>query len=601
MRFLYSLALLIFISKVSVAQIDSELNKLIEETLHEEKLVGASWSTFDNGVISTGAVGLKNASTQVKLSPDDKIQIGSITKTLIATGVLRLVTQKKLSLETPVEKIVPDISFDNPWKATHRVTVKDLLNHTSGLPDAEFWQIFSVEAKSNTPLIDVFNRDKDVLKIRTKPGSRFSYSNLGYTLLGMVIEEITKEPYESYLDRNLLAPLGMKNSTFQFISQNDNPDLAMGHFDGGTTQNSIPMYLRPAGQFSTTAYDMSLFAQFLLSDGKINGQTFIAPEFLNVMGKPNTTEANQQGLDRGYQFGLSYRDRYGVIGRYHAGNIVGYQATFYLFPEENKAFFISFNTDSESADYQKFNEIFAENLNVNQPEILKSKSQNSSDIDSFEGHYILSPVRFESYIYLDLISNSILVKHDPIKNKLNVHSLQQSSYSLFPYDNNLFRKEDRVRHSHIFYEQDGKVVYSDGLSTYEKENPFFLGLLWLNLILGLFGLLGIIAKGVSGIFSKRHFLDQGISVPFISVLLLFLPIPFFFMQSPISIGDLTAGSLLLTICTAILPLGLIFGLVNIFRKKEGYWKIDALVVCFLFQWVCMLVYWGLIPFKLWEL
>ena len=89
---------------------------------------------------------------------------------------------------------------------------------------------------------------------------------MGYSFLGLIIEKITQEPYENYLDKNLLGPLGMKNSTFQFTTQkgkNIDRHLAMGHFDNGITQENIPMFLRPSGQFSTTAKDMALFHKIL--------------------------------------------------------------------------------------------------------------------------------------------------------------------------------------------------------------------------------------------------------------------------------------------------------------------------------------------------
>src|SRR3546814_10529503 len=96
------------------------------------------------------------------------------------------------------------------------------------------------------------------------------------------------------LDYHFLGPLGMHQSTFRFVSQEGphaDAQLAMGHFEGGATQAAVPLYLRPAGQFTTTASDMGLFARFLMSDGEIDGKPFIAPHLLQAMGRPTTTEA----------------------------------------------------------------------------------------------------------------------------------------------------------------------------------------------------------------------------------------------------------------------------------------------------------------------
>ena len=87
------------------------------------------------------------------------------------------------------------------------------------IEDARFWQVFSVPPRIDTPLSVTLGRDPSLLRLRSKPGSRFSYSNIGYTALAMVIETVTGERYEPYLDAHLLRPLGMNGSTFQFVSQ----------------------------------------------------------------------------------------------------------------------------------------------------------------------------------------------------------------------------------------------------------------------------------------------------------------------------------------------------------------------------------------------
>jgi len=104
----------------------------------------------------------------------------------------------------------------------------------------------------------------------------------------MIIEEIAQERYESYLDKNLIAPLGMTNRTFEFTTQTGKDadiKLAHGHFENGIVVFAIPMYLRPAGQFTTTAWDTGIFLRFMMSDGTMNGKEFINSEFLASVGK----------------------------------------------------------------------------------------------------------------------------------------------------------------------------------------------------------------------------------------------------------------------------------------------------------------------------
>ncbi|MDF1698675.1 MAG: serine hydrolase [Saprospiraceae bacterium] len=594
-----TLLLCVFVSNILFAQENSTLDEALKKAIASENLTGAVWSTINDDTITTGAIGVKNADTNDFLETNDRVLIGSVTKTLIATGILRLSSQGKLDIDSPIYKILSNIAFDNPWKENNPVTVRDLLNHTSGIEDSRFWQVFSTQSISTTPLEYLFTKNPAVLNVRTIPGSRFSYSNMGYSFLGLIIEKITQEPYENYLDKNLLGPLGMESSTFQFTTQKgEHMDhrLAMGHFENGITQENIPMFLRPAGQFTTTAKDMALFAKFLLSDGVINGKPFIDKELLNQMGNPTSTESYKNGLKSGYQFGLSYRDRYGVVGKFHRGNTIGYRATFYLFPEQKKGFFISYNTDSETANYEKFNTIFTNHLGINTPEKIKKKDSLPPNIEEFEGYYKMNPVRFKMFAYLDLLFNSIQLKQE--SNEFLVKSIQQETYPLLPVGDNLFRKKDRVKPSHVFYKNDNTPMFSDGLVTYEKVSSFYLGLLWLSLILGLVGIIYILFRGFYLLFRKQLFKqNQIITLPFLSILGLLIPFPFLLNQSFLNLGDFTFANVLLAISTGFLPLAMLLGIRKIWRNKT--FKIDVIGVLFILQWTVILIYWSVIPFRLW--
>lgn len=581
---------------LGIAQIDNELLNAIKE----ERLSGAVWAIVNNDTIQTGAVGLKNIDSKETLKKEDKVLVGSITKTLIATGVLRLITQKKLELNTPIHRYLPNINFDNPWKDSSPITILHLLNHTSGIEDSRFWQVFSTKAKPDTPLEHLFTRNPTVLKARTKPGTRFSYSNMGYSLLGFVIEKVTGQPYESYLDNHLLKPLGMAHSTFQFVSQEgkySDESLAMGHFDNQNTQANLPMFLRPAGQFVTTANDMAILAKFLMSDGVISGNIFIDETLLRQIGKPDSTEANKNGLTTGYQYGLSYRDRYGVVGYFHRGNTIGYRATFYLFPEEQKAFFISFNMDSENADYEKFNRLFIEHLKVNKPPKRTVLNELSQNIDEYKGYYKINPIQFSKFGYLDLLFNYIQVQIE--SDRVKVKSLQNETFSLLPITGNLFKKEDRINPSHVLYKNDENAVISDGLFTYEKVSPIYLGLLWLSLVLGLLGIFLILARGIYKLLKKQLFSsNQAIKFPFLSIVALVIPVLFLLFQPFLKLGELTLANILLAVFTGLLPLSMALGLIKAYKTKTS--RIDRISILATLQWLVILIVWGLIPFRIWS-
>ena len=256
------------------------LKAQVERTLQEERVTGAVWATLGrDGAIHTGAAGVKNAATREPLRADSRVHVGSIAKTVLATGLLHLASTGRLDLDAPVNRYLPALRFDNPWP-DHPVRVRHLLDHTAGLDDIRLWQLFSTQPTPDTPLREAFDRDPTVLAIRSRPGSQFSYSNMGFALAGMVIEAVTRERYETWLDRELLRPLGMRDSTFRFTTQDGpsaDPRLAWGHHDLVTPAPAMPVYLRPAGQFTTTARDLAVFGAFLLGDGRVGDRPLVAP------------------------------------------------------------------------------------------------------------------------------------------------------------------------------------------------------------------------------------------------------------------------------------------------------------------------------------
>lgn len=581
----------------------SQLHAAMEQALREEGLVGVVWVTVVPGeTTATGAAGLNDARRREPLTADSRVQVGSVTKTLTAVGVLRLVTERRLTLDTPVAELLPDLAFDNPWAASHPLLLHHLLDGTSGLDDARLWQVFTLRPRPDTPLRASLGRDPSLLRLRSRPGSRFSYSNTGFLLLGLVVEAVTGERYETYLDAHLLRPLGMTHSTFQFVSQvGEQADarLAMGHFENGATQAIVPSYLRPAGQFTTTVTDMALFARFLMGSGEIDGETFIDARLLRAMGRPSGTEAAATGLTAGYGLGLKRRDRYGVVGLCHDGSTVGYHAMLCLFPDEQKAFSVAMNADTETADYGRFDSLLIQALGV-------APGQPATPVDvpvglaDWQGIYVLAPNRFETFAYLDLALGFARVQWDGAR--LHLKPLQSVPKELTPVGGLLFRSHDRTTASHaLLTSPDGKRVITDGFNSYERVSLWRIGPLWASLAAGVLGLAYLLVSGL--VRAARRWLSpvQPIFVPFLAVVALLLPVPLFLGQSFLQLGDLTPASATLALVTGALPLAMIVGLWRRSHRGMADWKarLDTVAMIAVLQWTIVLATWGLVPLRLW--
>jgi CubicO group peptidase (beta-lactamase class C family) len=598
------LPLLLLVTGITEASASPPVQSEIQNLLQEEGLTGMVWSLVTPTGVSTGAAGLANAGTGNAMTPDSRVHIGSVSKTVLATGILRMITEGQLALETPVSTLLPELRLDNPWAASDPVRVGHLLNHTAGLDNLRFWQAFSMEPEPDTPLAEAFTRDATVLRIRTRPGSTYSYSNMGYGLLGMVIESITAQSYEAYLDVNLLQPLSMHNSTFEFVSQTGvSPDnrLAMGHFENDRTQTAVPTFLRPAGQFTTTAGDMAVLAKFLMSDGRVNGREFISPALLGALGQAQGTEAARAGLPMGHGLALAMRDRHGVVGMCHPGTTVGFRAMLCLYPDQGKAFFMATNTDSETADYNRINALLSKALDVAPVERRAVPDLTPQDMEEWQGYYILAPNNMEQFAWVDKVFNFARLSWDG--SRLKLKPFQSSERELLPSGGMLFQASDRTVNSHVLFESvSGDRIISDGLHHYRKVPLATLLPHWISVVAGLTGLGWIVLTGLGRLLTGRLKIFEIVALPLTAVCALLLPLPFFYLQSFLQLGDLTVASVLLALVTGFLPLAMVFGVARYFRTRPGdfFGRFDALACFAVFQWTLLLMAVGLLPVRLWN-
>lgn len=577
------------------------LHEAMAESLAVQGLQGAVWSTLaDDGAITVGAAGIRDARTGAALLAHDLVQVGSVAKTVLATGVLRLISEGRFTLDTPVSHLLPGVALDNPWASDTPVRIRHLLDHTAGLDDARLVDMFSLKARADAPLSTFL--DGRTLRVRSRPGSRHSYSNTGYALLGMAIEAATGTRYEAWLDVHLLRPLRMHDSTFAFTTQEGpcaNARLAMGHFENAVAQATVPMFLRPAGQFTTTAEDMGRLARFLLSDGRIDGTPWIDPALLRAMGRPDGTEAAQAGLPVGYALGMATRDRHGVTGKCHGGSTVGYRAMFCIFPDSRRAFFVALNADHETADYGRFDRLLIESLGLPKTELLPRLAE-PEETKGWEGYYVPAPNRFARFEWIDTTLGFVRIVR--VGAGFRFDPFQSGALELIPVGGGLLRADDRTLASHAFVTKaDGTRLITTGLQTYERVGLPTIAARWASLAAGLLGAAWLLVMGAVRIVADgRNRWKRPTVVPFLGVAALLLLVPLFVRQSFLEMGDLTLASGTLAAVTAMLPLTMALGLIlSLSRRLPSASAIDVVAMVAVLQWTVVLARGGLLPLRLW--
>lgn len=579
------------------------LQEKMENLLKQQKLAGAVWTTVQQDSITTHSAGIKNLKTRELLQQTDKVHVGSITKTVLALGILRLTTQGKIKLNQPVKSLLPGLPLQNPWETTDPVTVRHLLDHTSGLSDLRVWHFFSSTATPLTPLSAFYTPNPNVLKVKARPGSFFAYSNMGYTILGMIIEQVTGQSYETYLDEQLLKPIGLHNSTFQFLSQKGQyktADLAMGHFDDGSLAPALPIYLRPAGQFTTTARDMGILLQFLLNKGELADGSFIDSTYFDHYGKPVYTIACKNGLPNGYALGAMRRDRHGVVGITHSGNIIGYKAMLYLFPGEKKGFFIAHNMDSETADYEAFNETLIDYLDITRQNAFSYRLCSTDTLKKWEGFYIPAITKIEPFRLMDLVSGVVKVRMT--SNGMVMAPFQKSELQLSHTGNRLFQAGGKIDPSVLLYENEQQLYLTTGTSTLQKVSRWKVFLITVSCLLGLGGLFLVLFSGLYQVIKfKSKFFLRPVAWCFTGYIVLIMSCIVIASNNIIYIGNKNVGSVLLYWSTILFPLLTLLSFLAYIKKGKnsikstGYWA----VVCVL-QFLFVLYFYGLVPYATWK-
>ena len=232
---------------------------------------------------------------------DTLFQVGSLSKWVAAFGVMTLVEEGRLDLDAPVSTYLtrwrlPESDFDNDG-----VTVRRLLSHMAGLTDGLGYAGFAPDAdiqtleQSLTQAADASPGADGRVRVGMAPGEAFEYSGGGYTLLQLLVEEVTGETFAAYMERAVFAPLNMTRSTFVY-PEDDTPNLAASYDVDGTEATRFRFVgLAPTALY-TTAADMVLFMQTHLegNDGAPMGRGVLKPETIKLMQQPH---AFQMGIE----------------------------------------------------------------------------------------------------------------------------------------------------------------------------------------------------------------------------------------------------------------------------------------------------------------
>ena len=313
---------------------EEKLSQLLGVAARKFNVPGIAVGVLLDGKEMYGSYGVTNVENPLPITQATLFNIGSITKTFTATTIMHLVSQKKIDLNAPVKKYIPELKLHDP-EAAGKITILQLLNHTSGLE----WRFEADTGEGADALAKYVARMTEVTQA-LPPGTRASYSQTAYDLLGRVIEKVTGQIYEQAVISLVLEPLGLTNSFFA-MDEIEAHQFAVGHNADDNNKLVVAKqwkYSRAqnaGGGLASSSTDLIRWAKFHLGQAANGDQ--VLPAGLIAQMQQQTVELVGSSLGKAIGIGWFLSDINGVKTVGHGGSGNGQFAELLLVPERKFA------------------------------------------------------------------------------------------------------------------------------------------------------------------------------------------------------------------------------------------------------------------------
>ncbi|HEY8965077.1 MAG TPA: serine hydrolase domain-containing protein [Candidatus Methylacidiphilales bacterium] len=298
---------------------NTSLSSLLQSRVEHRTIAGAvTLVAGRDGLLDVQTAGYADLEARTPLERDALFWIASVSKPIAATAFMILVDEGKVGIDDPVEAYLPEFAGQQLAEAdgslrkpSHPIRVREILSHTSGLP-------FSTEIETPTfdllPLPDAV-RSYAAASLRFDPGTAYLYSNAGINTAGRIIEVLTGQSYEAFLEERLFAPLGMPDTTFRpnaaqvsRLAKTYRPAPQGGLEEVPIGQVRYPLdgpgrYPFPGGGLFSTADDLGRFGRMILNRGELDGRRYLSEAAIATMTSRQTAPSLSTSYGLGWSIG----------------------------------------------------------------------------------------------------------------------------------------------------------------------------------------------------------------------------------------------------------------------------------------------------------
>ncbi len=306
-----------------------ELSEFIEKSIKKSEVVGLSFALVDNQeIIWADGFGFADKANNVKATSQTVYRIASISKLFTATAVMQLQENGKLNIDNPIQSYIPEFNIKSRFEKPGVITTRSILTHHSGLPNDIFYQAFTEHPDPISSTVDLLNKEYTC----TQPNTIYSYSNVGFDLLGALVERTSGENFYDYASSHLFQPMDMKSSSFKLT-----PEMEVYYSKGYVKDKEFnePLSLGIAsGMMHSNVMDMANFIKMTFNNGNFNGKQIIKAETLKEMQSKQNTGCK---LDFNYSIGLGW-DINQKSDLSYAGGYAGHGGDTYVYHGSLKTF-----------------------------------------------------------------------------------------------------------------------------------------------------------------------------------------------------------------------------------------------------------------------
>ena len=325
---------------------EGSIEEFIDSEMPASGVPGLAYAVVaGDEITAVGARGVTKMGGNPKVTLDTPFVIGSISKSFTALAVMQLVEAGKIDLDAPVTEYLPDFTMADPDGGA--ITIRQLLSHTSGMPDPMDWlaEYQDENTRTDEAALGDYVRTLSDDSLTFRPGEEWSYSDTGFDILGDVVAAVSGQTFEDTMQANILTPLGMKDSSY-LLSDLDPAQLAAPHmYDENGNARTLDFYPysrahAPSGSFYSSVNDMARLAIANMNQGTLEGTQVLPATAYDKMWAPQAASTwaeafGPQVTNYGLGWWVGEFNGHTVIGNYGAD--VGFQSHLGIFPDDGMA------------------------------------------------------------------------------------------------------------------------------------------------------------------------------------------------------------------------------------------------------------------------